>query len=87
MAVSHSTPSVVPYKLFRTCFCCSCRWDDSIYIPELMPPTGLLLIPQMSMESHGGMISAGVNSLIRPPEVSSKPTSSHLVAKQDELAK
>jgi hypothetical protein len=39
----------------------SMGWD---YVSELRPPTGLLLIPtwHMSMENHGGMISAGENS-------------------------
>jgi hypothetical protein len=40
----------------------------------------------VSMENHGGMTSTG-NVLIRPPELSGNPTSSHLVAKQEELAK
>jgi hypothetical protein len=31
------------------------------YVSELQPPTGMLFIPQVnkSMESHGGMVSAG----------------------------
>jgi hypothetical protein len=36
----------------------------------------------MSMENHSGMISTG-KLLIRPPELSSNPTRSHLVAKQE----
>jgi hypothetical protein len=39
------------------------------------------------MENHGGMISTGKNSPIHPPEFSSNPTSSHTVAKQEELVK
>jgi hypothetical protein len=35
------------------------------------------------MEKYGGMILAGENS--RPPELSSNPTSSHIVKKQEEL--
>jgi hypothetical protein len=37
------------------------------------------------MENHGGMISTG--ELTGPPELSGKPTSSHLVERQEELAK
>jgi hypothetical protein len=36
------------------------------------------------MENHGGMISVG-DILIRPPELSGNPTSSHLVGKQEEF--
>jgi hypothetical protein len=39
----------------------------------------------MCTENHGGIISMG--KLIHPPELSGNPTSSHLVAKQEELAK
>jgi hypothetical protein len=55
------------------------------YVSELRPPTGLLFIPRwfMSMEEwyRQGKL------LIRPPELSGNSTSSHLVAKQKELAK
>jgi hypothetical protein len=40
----------------------------------------------MSMEIHAGMISVG-KLLICPPELSGNPTSSYLVAKQEELVK
>jgi hypothetical protein len=40
----------------------------------------------MSMENHGGKKSPGEN-LIRPPELSCNPISSHLVGKQEELDK
>jgi hypothetical protein len=40
----------------------------------------------MSMENHGGKISIE-KLLIRLPEFSGDPTSSHLVAKQEELVK
>jgi len=39
----------------------------------------------MSMKNRGGMISTGEKLLIRPPELSGNPTSSHLVANQEEL--
>jgi hypothetical protein len=38
------------------------------------------------MENHGGMIST-VQLIIRPTELFGNPISSHLVAKQKELAK
>jgi hypothetical protein len=38
------------------------------------------------MENHGGIILTG-KLLIRPPELSDIPTSSHFVARQEELAK
>jgi hypothetical protein len=37
------------------------------------------------MENYGGMILTGKKILIRPPELSSNPTGSHLVANQEEL--
>jgi hypothetical protein len=40
----------------------------------------------MRMENHGGKISTG-DILIRLPELSGNPTSSYLVAKQEELEK
>jgi hypothetical protein len=40
----------------------------------------------MSLESHGGMMLTG-KLLIRPLKLSGNPSSSHLVAKQEELAK
>jgi len=40
----------------------------------------------MSMENHGGMIHSG-NLLIHPPDLFGNPTSSHLIAKQEEQAK
>jgi hypothetical protein len=36
------------------------------------------------MKNHGGMISTG-EVVIRPSELSSNPTSSHIVAKEEEL--
>jgi hypothetical protein len=39
----------------------------------------------MSMENCGGMILTGEN--IRSPELSGSPTSCHLAAKKEELAK
>jgi hypothetical protein len=38
----------------------------------------------MSMENHGRMISTG-KLLIRPPELSGNPTSSHIVANKGEF--
>jgi hypothetical protein len=38
------------------------------------------------MENHGRMTSTG-KLLIRPPQLSSNPTSSHLVEKQEKVAK
>jgi hypothetical protein len=40
----------------------------------------------MDMENFGGMIPMG-KFLIHPPELSGSPTSSHLVAEQEKLAK
>jgi hypothetical protein len=40
----------------------------------------------MSMENHGG-ITDREKLLIRPPELSGNSTGSHLVEKQEELAK
>jgi hypothetical protein len=39
----------------------------------------------MNMENHGGIISTGKTD--RPPNLCGNPTSSHLVAKKEELAK
>jgi hypothetical protein len=41
----------------------------------------------MSVEYHGGVISTGEKLLILAPELSGIPTSSHLVAKKEDLAK
>jgi hypothetical protein len=38
------------------------------------------------MENHGGMISTAKTLLIHTPELSDNHTSSHPVAKQEELA-
>jgi hypothetical protein len=58
------------------------------YDCELRLPTEILFIPQLiyGHGNHGGMISTG-GILIRPPELSGNPTSSNLVAKQEDLAK
>jgi hypothetical protein len=55
------------------------RWD---YVSELRPTTGLLFIPQVTYE-HGKPWWNEIDRcklLIRPPELSGNPTSSHLVA-------
>jgi hypothetical protein len=41
----------------------------------------------MSMESHGGMMLTGKNSLIHPPELSCSLTTSHLAAEHEEHGK
>jgi hypothetical protein len=59
------------------------------YVFELRLPTGLLFIPQVIYE-HGEPWWNGINRgklLICPPELSGNPTSSHLVANQEELGK
>jgi hypothetical protein len=59
------------------------------YISELQPPTGLLFIPQVIYE-HGETWWNDIDRgkiLIRQPEFSGSPTSSHLVANQEELGK
>jgi hypothetical protein len=55
---------------------------------RLWPPTGLLFIPQVIYE-HGEPWWNGIKrgNLINPSEFSGSPTSSHLVAKQEELTK
>jgi hypothetical protein len=64
----------------------SMGWD---YVSELRLPTDLLFIPQVIYE-HGEPWRNDIDSrilLFSPPELSGKHTSSHLVAKLDELAK
>jgi hypothetical protein len=59
------------------------------YVSELRLPTGLLLMSQVTYdheEPRWNYIGRG-KLLIRPPELSCNITSSHLVAKQEELAK
>jgi hypothetical protein len=46
-------------------------WD---YVSELWPSTGLLFMPHMSMEDHGGMRLAGENSWF-VQKLSGNPTS------------
>jgi hypothetical protein len=61
-------------------------WD---YVSVLRPPTGLLFIPQIICEygePQWNDIDRG-KLLIRQLELSGNPTSSHLVADQEELAK
>jgi hypothetical protein len=61
-------------------------WDT---VSELRSPAGLFFIPQAKSElkEHGWSDVDRVNLLIRPPELSRNPRSSHLVAKQNKLAK
>jgi hypothetical protein len=57
------------------------------YISELRPLASLIVIPQVIYE-HGEVWCNNVQKgklLVRPPELSANPTSSHLVAKQEEL--
>jgi hypothetical protein len=64
----------------------SMGWD---YVSELRPPTGLLFVTQVIYE-HGEQCWSNIDRgrlLIRPPELSGNHKSSHLVAKQEELAK
>jgi hypothetical protein len=59
------------------------------YIYKLWPPMGVLFIPQVIHE-HGEPWWNDINKgklLIHWPELSGNPTSSHLVAKHEELAK
>jgi hypothetical protein len=59
-------------------------WD---YVPERRPPTDLLFINQVVYEyGKSWWNDTGRRNLLsRPPELSGYPTSSHLVAKQEEL--
>jgi hypothetical protein len=74
------------YYIIDTMMIMSMRWD---HVSELLPPTRLLFIPKMICE-HGepwrNHINRG-NLLIRPPELSGNTNGSHLVAKQNYLAK
>jgi hypothetical protein len=57
--------------------------------PNMWPPMGLSFIPQVTYE-HGEPWwndTDGRKVLIRPPELSGNPTSSHLVVNQKELGK
>jgi hypothetical protein len=59
-------------------------WD---YVSELRLPTGLMFIPQIIYlygETRWNGIDRGKH-LIRPPELSRNPTSSHLEANQKKL--
>jgi hypothetical protein len=62
----------------------SMGWD---YVSELRPPAGLLFIPQMTWAQRTMAEYRQRELLIRPPELSDNTISSHLVAKQEELAK
>jgi hypothetical protein len=56
------------------------------YVSELLPPIVHPPTWYMSMENHGGMISTGEDSWF-VHQSSGNPTSSWLVAKEEELAK
>jgi hypothetical protein len=59
------------------------------YVSELRPPSGLLLIPQVRYK-HGEPWWKDIDRVkvvIRPPQLSGNPTSSHLVGKQEDLEK
>jgi hypothetical protein len=62
---------------------------ESDYVSELRSKTGIIFITQVIY----GHVERWWNDtdrrklLIRPPKLSGKPTSSHRVAKQEELAK
>jgi hypothetical protein len=60
-------------------------WD---YVSELRPPTSLLFISRVIHEyEETWWNDVDRGKLIRPLELSGKPTNSHLVAKQEEPAK
>jgi hypothetical protein len=70
------------------------RYDDDGHVDgarlrsELWPPTGLLFIPQVTLAWRTMVERYRQDKLpIRPPELTGNPTSSHLVAKQEVLAK
>jgi hypothetical protein len=59
------------------------------YVSELRPPLGLLLIPQV-IYKHGEPWWKEIDRvkvMIRPPQFSGNPTSSHLEGKQEDVAK
>jgi hypothetical protein len=64
--------------------------DDRVhgdYVSELQPPMGLLFMPQVIYE-HGEPWWNAIDRrklLICPPELSGNPTSSHILANQEEL--
>jgi hypothetical protein len=62
----------------------SMGWD---YVCELRPPTGLLFVPQIHENVQPWWNDDREKHLIHAPELSGNPTSSHLVAKQEELVK
>jgi hypothetical protein len=64
----------------------SMGWD---YISELRPPTGLFIIPHVIYKQGEPRWNDTDRRefLISPPEFSGKSTTSHLIAKQEELAK
>jgi hypothetical protein len=62
----------------------SIRWD---YVSKLQSPTGLLFIPEVIYE-HWAPWWNDIDRerlLIRPPQLSGNPTSSHLVSSQEEV--
>jgi hypothetical protein len=61
------------------------RWD---YVLELRPPTKRSTFQPQVIYENGEPWWSGVNKgklMIHPPELSGNPTSSQLVAKQEEL--